>query len=201
MSSERLCPRCGAQLAPVSLLEGGRIEVDVCPCCRGTWFDATELDEVMAAAQADAARVDRRLLSGLAERNAVPEVVRYLKCPACGKIMNRCSYGFRSGVVVDRCKADGVWLDGGELERLFDWAAAGGHVLSAQVAEERRQDEARREARRRERLAASGPLDDPDEVLGMYPRRRSGGWLAGALGDLLESMLRSPRQRPAQSRE
>jgi Zn-finger nucleic acid-binding protein len=186
MSASRECPRCRLGLAAVSLLEGGSVRVDICPQCRGIWFDADELDTVLAAATDDGARIDRHLINALAERNAAPGEVRYIPCPVCSSMMNRCAQGHRSGVVADRCKAHGVWLDGGELETLFDWVAAGGYVLDAQVTEENRREEARHEEARRRRLAEAQSLGEDAVVIGPYARHRSSGWLAEALGDVLD---------------
>ena len=189
MSTQRQCPRCRVALAPAPLLEGGRVQVDVCPQCRGIWFDAGELQTILDATADEQARVDRQLIGALADRNAGPGEVRYVPCPVCSAVMNRCAHGHRSGVVADRCAAHGVWLDGGELEMLFDWVAAGGHVLDAQVSEERRREEERREQVRHRRLAESGPLDRDGMATGRYGRHRSGGWLADALADVLERVV------------
>jgi Zn-finger nucleic acid-binding protein len=181
------CPRCEAHLGTGALLEGARIEVEVCPRCRGIWFDAGELEEALAAARTEDARVDRGVLDRLAERHDSAEPVRYLKCPVCGSLMNRSAYGLRSGVVVDFCREHGVWLDGGELERLRQWVAAGGHVLHARVAEERRGEEARREAQRRRSAVALGPLDDGEDLLG-GPSDQEECWLVRVLGDLIDTV-------------
>jgi Zn-finger nucleic acid-binding protein len=101
--------------------------------------------------------------------------------------MNRSAYGLRSGVVVDFCREHGVWLDGGELERLRQWVAAGGHVLHARVAEERRGEEARREAQRRRSAVALGPLDDGEDLLG-GPSDQEECWLVRVLGDLIDTV-------------
>ena len=45
--------------------------------------------------------------------------------------MNQINYGQRSGIVVDWCKPDGIWLDSGELRNLLEWAKAGGPKLTA----------------------------------------------------------------------
>lgn len=48
--------------------------------------------------------------------------VTYLPCPLCSVLMNRKNFGDRSGIVVDVCKAHGVWLDRGELDALIAFA-------------------------------------------------------------------------------
>lgn len=189
MSESRLCPHCQVALAATSLLDAGTVEVDVCPQCRGVWFDVGELEAVLDAVRDPEARVDRHLIASLADRNAAPRDVRYIPCPVCRQMMNRCTHGHRSGIVVDRCAPHGVWLDGGELEGLFDWVAAGGHVLDALVTAERRQADISR-VQEETHVMILGPLGDDGGVPSPRPRRRPGGWLAGALGDLIARMLR-----------
>jgi Zn-finger nucleic acid-binding protein len=46
--------------------------------------------------------------------------------------MNRINFGAQSGVIVDKCKEHGVWLDGGELRQLMEWIKAGGQILHQQ---------------------------------------------------------------------
>ncbi len=45
------CPKCGQQLAQEHY---GRVEVDVCPECRGLWLDAHELETILAAKEGKA---------------------------------------------------------------------------------------------------------------------------------------------------
>jgi uncharacterized protein len=38
------CPKCGQKLAPEKY---GKVEVDVCPTCKGMWLDAQELEQIV----------------------------------------------------------------------------------------------------------------------------------------------------------
>ncbi len=40
------CPKCGQSLAVQNY---GRVEIDVCPSCRGIWLDANELETILAS--------------------------------------------------------------------------------------------------------------------------------------------------------
>jgi Zn-finger nucleic acid-binding protein len=60
--------------------------------------------------------------------------------------MHRVNFGAKSGVIVDRCKEHGVWLDGGELRQLFEWMKLGGQLL-----EQERQERQQKEAEQREK--------------------------------------------------
>jgi hypothetical protein len=44
--------------------------------------------------------------------------VRYRRCVACGKMMNRINFGRVSGTVIDVCKGHGVFLDEGALHQI-----------------------------------------------------------------------------------
>ena len=48
--------------------------------------------------------------------------------------MNRVNYGGGSGVIVDSCKAHGLYLDAGELRRILAWVGAGGRLAAAEAA-------------------------------------------------------------------
>lgn len=63
------------------------------------------------------------------ERYAKNQKVQYIKCPVCRNFMRRVNFGHRSGVVVDRCREHGVWLDNGEIAHLLEWKKAGGQML------------------------------------------------------------------------
>jgi Zn-finger nucleic acid-binding protein len=52
--------------------------------------------------------------------------VAYVKCPDCEHLLNREQLGARSGIVIDKCRSHGIWLDGGELGRALKWYKAGG---------------------------------------------------------------------------
>ncbi|WP_428355232.1 zf-TFIIB domain-containing protein [Methyloprofundus sp.] len=59
--------------------------------------------------------------------------VKYIKCPVCREFMRRNNFAQKSGVIVDRCSAHGLWLDSGEVTHLLEWKKAGGQLLHAQV--------------------------------------------------------------------
>jgi Zn-finger nucleic acid-binding protein len=92
--------------------------------------------------------IDPQLLQALAESpRAEAASWRYLPCPSCGELMHRQLHGRRSGVVVDRCRDHGLWLDAGELRQLLEWTRAGGQLLEQQRRLEQERDEARQQAR------------------------------------------------------
>jgi Zn-finger nucleic acid-binding protein len=155
------CPRCpessGARLAPRAV---GKTHLEECPACAGTWVDGQTFAAIVADRDRQAALASA--LPGLtAEARPVPEAeVRYLKCPDCARLMNRENFGRRSGVVVDVCKAHGVWFDGGELGEVVGFVMRGGLDESRRrELEEARQELQRRRAELGEETVEGGALE------------------------------------------
>ena len=59
-------------------------------------------------------------------KSTLTEKVRYIKCPECAQMMNRFNFAKVSGVVVDECRAHGVWLDTDELAKIAAYVSSGG---------------------------------------------------------------------------
>jgi Zn-finger nucleic acid-binding protein len=149
---ERICPKCDVVM-PTVQVGAARFKLEQCPECRGIFFDPGELDTILENAAGTVQDVDFERFEKLVNEE-LPEspTVRYLACPVCKQLMNRRAYGERSGVVIDRCKAHGVWLDAGELRQLRNWAKAGGlKYAKARLDEKTRAEE--RERRQNERLS------------------------------------------------
>ena len=162
-ASERPCPRCKVPLEALRLKLESAVEIDRCTKCFGIFFDPGELDGVLDTSVKRAYEVDLERLDTLVREetsNRDYKEVTYVPCPDCGEFMHRKSYGAKAGVVVDRCRLHGVWLDGGELNRLLKWAKAGGRKHDSQETERRAEDEARarknREIFRHTRLDVEG---------------------------------------------
>lgn len=97
----RRCPRCEGALEDDS---EGRVQVERCLACRGTWFDSGELTVVLG--------VSRRVRL----KDGQPSPLRCLKCP--DERLVALPYPGTS-VEVDVCPdCRGTWVDGGELEAL-----------------------------------------------------------------------------------
>ncbi len=45
------CPKCGQKLVTEPY---GKVEVDVCPSCKGMWLDASELEQIIEHSKASA---------------------------------------------------------------------------------------------------------------------------------------------------
>ena len=134
------CPRCASSLQALRL---GPATVRECSACGGLWVDPETLQKLCDAREEHAG-----VLSALESRqptNAIAtDTVRYIPCPRCAKLMNRVNFAHTSGVVMDVCKADGVWLDRGELQRVVGFVEHGGLAAAREHEREQLADERRR---------------------------------------------------------
>ncbi len=102
------CPRCESALIVV---EYNDVELDWCPKCEGLWFDSGEMELV-------AAQMGNPSASASLARPAIT-AEKKLKCPECGKTMEKRLLGDFAPVVADVCpRCNGLWLDHGELEQV-----------------------------------------------------------------------------------
>ncbi len=164
IDGKRICPRCAVGLRTIDLKISGRFLIERCDECLGLFFDPGELEALLEATVSNVFTIDRSRLDAVSTTmRTVDYGVSYLKCPVCSAIMNRVNFGAKSGVVVNRCRDHGVWVDGGELRHLFEWMKAGGKLLDQQRREERKKDEDAQEQERRKRAAQSPAHGDyPD---------------------------------------
>lgn len=145
--SDRSCPRCGVKMQTLNIRADGTFLIEQCGECFGLFFDPGELEALLESSVTNVFSIDYQRLDAAVQGRG-PEIIRYGRCPVCGTLMNRVNFGSRSGVVADRCKGHGVWLDGGELRQLLEWKKAGGNLLHQKVLAEREAEQARRERER-----------------------------------------------------
>ena len=155
------CPRCREDMQALRL---GATSVHECAACGGLWLHPESLQKL-----SDGREERAGIVSALAERvptaAAPPDIVRYVPCPVCGRLMNRKNFAQSSGVVLDVCAKHGVWLDRGELERVLGFVAGGGL--------------ARARARERERL-----IEEQRRLVALQSANRGGmGGPSGMRGD------------------
>ncbi len=174
-ASHRHCPDCRELLDAIRLSADGSFAVERCPTCFGLFFDPGEVQAFLEASVAPAFVINyQQIVNVNRERGDQRRPVRYIKCPECGQLMNRVNFGSSSGVVIDQCRAHGVWLDNGELIHLMEWRRAGGQLL----AEKRNKARCEEMSAATEKLPSSLPLEDDPDLLG------------DTLNDLFDSALR-----------
>ena len=149
------CPDCET---PLDAFAGGPGILRDCGRCGGQFVEHALLRDL----------IERREVYGLAapRHTAIdaqaPQAVRYVPCPACGQMMNRQNFGRSSGVIIDTCRAHGIWFDPGELPRVLLFVESGG------LARARRRELEELERKRRE--VALSQLS-PGPITGRAPAR------------------------------
>ena len=123
------CPRCKQE--GMKSLRLGTTAVRECEACGGLWLDPPSLQRLVDDRK-EHANVIHALNAVVPTSQTALDVVKYLPCPICKKLMNRVNFARSSGVIVDMCKEDGVWLDRGELRRVMEFVGAGGLTDSRQ---------------------------------------------------------------------
>ena len=145
----------------IDLKLNGKFYIERCDHCMGLFFDPGELEVLLKASVKNVFHINRQKLYQInATMARKDQSVTYISCPVCDKVMNRINFGSRSGVIVDRCTAHGVWLDGGELRHLFEWMKAGGEILDQEVREAqiRRKEKEQATAEKKESHLQAGGL-------------------------------------------
>ena len=111
------CPACNGVLRAV---KAKNFIVDVCPCCRGVWFDA---DEFAPFARQLSEREDLKpppatfQAKSVIDANKVNEDLR--NCPKCLSVMRKFNYAYDSNIILDKCtNCGGIWTDCGEIKNV-----------------------------------------------------------------------------------
>ncbi|MCZ6465614.1 MAG: zf-TFIIB domain-containing protein [Proteobacteria bacterium] len=179
------CPCCGCLMPPRQIAGVGTNE---CPQCNGLWVPEDRFDGLVQRAIEARQSADPARLRGLAPRvkgsNPAGQAVEYRKCPVCEAFMPRRNFRKTSGVIVDRCREHGTWLDADELEQIAGFILSGGRPRARTV-----MDEADRSAERAYRQARAGAIAagcrGSSSAFGR--RHASGGesFLVGLLKELL----------------
>lgn len=141
------CPRCHVPLAHIAFAHALAEE---CSRCRGLWMQATDFDRICSDAEAQTAASG---WAGIPVRPIESEEY-YPRCPECPERMSRQNFARRSGVMINICRAHGVWLDGDELRQVIEFIRAGG-MDRARMLEREQLESARRRLADERRAAAA----------------------------------------------
>ncbi len=131
------CPHCFTPLDVIEFDTEPAIRIERCTKCFGMFFNPGELEALLEAKTNPLVWLDPVQLNRIAEDFGYDHEQLYLKCPMCAERMSHINFAGRSGVILDRCGAHGVWLEGNELRRLLEWWRAGGKHLHQQYEAER----------------------------------------------------------------
>lgn len=112
------CPRCKSLLRTIDY-EG--IAIETCGRCKGEWLDAEELKHIVKAREVRFSSEERRAIAAATGITGV-KVEDHdldLPCPKCAGTTDALNYGGDTGIIIDRCvSCHGIWLDGGEMEKI-----------------------------------------------------------------------------------
>ncbi len=126
------CPRCDS---PMNAIMVGDSVLDDCVQCGGVWL-AHEVFKDIVQSQRDRTKFTRILRelepgpavalgSGITRQAPETDERFYVNCPQCGSMMDRRQFAAVSGIVVDVCRAHGVWFDHDELPRVVQFVGDG----------------------------------------------------------------------------
>jgi len=133
------CPRCGRLMKECAY---GDLVLDECAGCQGCWYDKGELD-----------RAVERFRTGDPDDEVINQVrrfplthlkVEYIHCPKCRAMMARANYEGISGVMIDSCRACGLWLDAGEFDKIYQFLKSGGAELRKKQKQEQEKSDTMR---------------------------------------------------------
>ncbi len=167
------CPRCRVEMNAVVIGGAGLSE---CPRCGGIWADTSAFEQICADRERQSAVLGSAVHLPEAGAGTPTEVVRYVPCPRCGKLMNRLNFARCSGVVVDVCKAHGTWFDKDELRRIVEFIRGGGLDVArarevADLEQRKRDLEAAEAARTTGPRAGDAVFSHEDRHLGISSAR------------------------------
>lgn len=123
-AAEVACPRCSGALEPVRI---GPTLLRECAGCGGAWLDNPTFLALCEARDRQAEILARHFTPRYTVAGGMADLpVTYLHCPVCRALMSRLNFAFRSGVLVDVCRAHGTWFDAGDLHRVVQFVVDGG---------------------------------------------------------------------------
>lgn len=114
-----VCPRCHVSLTHYAYRNR---DLDMCSHCGGVWLDRGEFTDLTRESDV----YQNQAAPKGHVRGPIRDSIQYIPCVRCGTLMNRKNFARISGVIIDECRPHGVWLDGGELERIRTFIADGG---------------------------------------------------------------------------
>jgi len=117
-----LCPRCRTMMGAADV---GTIRLHECGECGGIWLGRPAFEKLCAEREKQAG-VLLASLPPAAAASPAADVVRYVPCPACKALMNRTRFAHGARVVIDVCKAHGIWFDKDELRQIIEFIQSGG---------------------------------------------------------------------------
>jgi hypothetical protein len=115
---------------PLKEMDLNGLKVDVgWKGCGGIWFDKGELELVDEAHEA----AGEALLNIPIDKGLILPERMTRRCPVDGAVMTRYHFGQEIDLEIDECpECGGIWLDGGELQKIRDYFESEAHRREAQ---------------------------------------------------------------------
>jgi Zn-finger nucleic acid-binding protein len=110
---------------PLATAKVGELDLQECQACGGLWLERAVFEQLGTSRERQGAILGA-LPAPVTPHPTALEAVQYRPCPACRQRMNRVNYAKRSGVILDVCKAHGVWFDRDELRHVLTFVTEGG---------------------------------------------------------------------------
>jgi Zn-finger nucleic acid-binding protein len=120
-----LCPRCNVSL---KVEQHGDIVMERCERCGGHWMQPDDLKAILDLIHLP--------VSGSLPRSGIDltDVSEEAACPRCGILLEPFNYAGDSGVIIAKCRnCGGLWLDGGDLERVVAVVSASDQDLERDI--------------------------------------------------------------------
>ena len=111
-----ICPKCHAKLKKMYYKN---VEVYFCKNCKGAWFDAQKLKQVIEnlAKRKETENAAIQLEKDIIGKYNIEEQIYC--CPKCGKEMKKFNYAYDSNIILDKCDTcNRIWTDYNEVMRL-----------------------------------------------------------------------------------
>jgi len=155
------CSACFGMMSEVQIGDTGLME---CEKCHAMWIDTATFEHICADRDAQAA-----VLQQYAAPPATASLqadVKYRRCIACGKMMNRLNFGRVSGTIVDVCKGHGTFLDAGELHLIVTFIQTGGldRARQRQIDDLKEEEDRLRSLKRPEEVFEDHSFQSPTDV-------------------------------------
>jgi Zn-finger nucleic acid-binding protein len=112
----RICPNC-ANPMKIETVHG--VQLDVCECCAGIWFNADEIRALLAADPKSLAELEDQAVPHQEQRKVGPSK---MLCPDDHVLLDEFHYLYNSPVLLHTCATcGGVFVADGELSQMQSW--------------------------------------------------------------------------------
>ena len=155
------CSACFGLMRDVQIGDTGLME---CEKCHAMWVDTATFEHICGDRDAQSAVLGQ--YGSPPPAAAAATEVRYRRCVACGKMMNRLNFGRVSGTVIDVCKGHGVFLDAGELHQIVAFLQSGGldRARQHQIEELKEEQDRLRGLQRQQEIFAEHGFQSSTEI-------------------------------------